>query len=374
MLRQPCVLALIVMLAGLFSCHSEQRVRDPSSTSSGPVEQFFEQADGLLWEQICQAVWECSPYDFDMYYLEFIVRFPSLEACKASPNRYVKRRWLDSEAMKELPAQYSNAVASGRVRFNDAQARTCLQQWAQEIRDNVSCAAYEGWPSVCRSVFEGVTQEGEGCAQSFECAGGGRCNRCDDNGRNCTACGVCTAGFGGNDEDENPDDDDDRGERCGSVTCAPDERCTEVFEATPRCLRLYVLKEGAACSYGEECKSGLCESGKCVSGYKPVSFRGDACWGLCGPGLVCLGRVDDREGTCELPRKRGEACSATTNCEADLECERASGQASGTCQRLRRRTGEQACEEDVQCASFRCYDGRCTLPYPYEPGPECELD
>lgn len=273
---------------------------------------------------------------------------------------------------------YAAAPEAGRCQelgaCRDAAAADCLETLTPE---GTPCGDDRG---VCngRGACEvsGALALGESCERSEECAEGHCvvgatgtrlcCNAaCDGVCEQCSATGLC---------DETPLADD----ACAPVACPEDSACRDYggdldgsrcrgfgqCQAASDCAFVELrppeqcacepdgacrLVAGAPCSSDDDCSSGACESSE---------FNGDVCCDSACPGLQCRGNGEgcvECEGTgvecilstlarcqnnflqitscdngcgeaqggaaCNPLQVRGATCSATSQCEAGLQCD-----------------------------------------------------
>ncbi len=81
-----------------------------------------------------------------------------------------------------MPGDVEADVAIGRIVFDAAAARTCLQNI-----DYGSCSQFwqhgPQYPSACSTALQGTLQQGDACTNDFECAGE---NVCDPDSQECS--------------------------------------------------------------------------------------------------------------------------------------------------------------------------------------------
>ncbi len=209
---------------------------------------------------------------------------PDLATCVASLVRH-------QEASDRQTREY---VASGRVRFDPAQAQRCLDDMAQH------CAIRHVWEQ-CYGVFTGTSAAGASCEMAVECAPGTYC----DHGASDRF--VCPG-------------------RCVVAGSAPGTRPTSGLScaADPGAIALY---EGALClsarfgvpaAVGEACDE-VDEGGSRVRLTR------------CMDGLACaIPSPLAVEGRCVRPRGAGEACARGDYCSGGQRCD-ATATTAGRC-------------------------------------------
>jgi hypothetical protein len=195
--------------------------------------------------------------------------------------------------------------------------------------DDVSCAQQLfDLDGPCATMWQGRQPAGARCGfdiESFVCAPGTACVL--DVG----LCGTCRTivddGGGCNEE---------------TLTCAVASTC-EDGECVAR------SRVGEPCPAGERCVLGaVCDDGVCA-GPRYVGV-GDACDNFEGR---CPFRAECRAGQCRLAVAIGDACDATTPCDASGSC------SGGVCVELVAQGG--ACEEADACQTGVCAEGHCSV-------------
>jgi hypothetical protein len=116
------------------------------------------------------------------------------------------------------------------------------------------------------------------------------------------------------------------------------------------CVPLTIAGEGEPCATGASDQVVRCDRGLSCRGSPAVCARllgeGAACkevYGECGGALRCI------EGTCQLPRAAGGACTSGNECASSLSCD-----ATRVCTAGPRLAAGQACGGSM---SARCADG-----------------
>lgn len=237
---------------------------------------------------------------------------------------------------------FTAGVDAGRLSFNERQAVTCLNDYAQGgcTRDPPSCA----------SVFIGRVPTDGGCVTSLDCNPDSYCNtssgtcpyRCNTFGKLGDAC--------------------DFYRRCGAgLGCyrAPDAGFSESCQA--------IKPADAGCADFDECgENGACIRGACIA---RRADPGQACgvvngYPFCGDEYFCrqdppaIEGEDPPPGTCQRRAGLNGTCVGATTCLPSLRCSTVI--TTGTCL-ARARRGERCsyyndCEEGLLCSntSQRC--------------------
>lgn len=219
------------------------------------------------------------------------------------------------------------AHQEGRISFDAQAAGRCLEHVAGR-----GCARPEGFaPSdeelagraSCAAIFTGTLADGDLCAASLECAGGGYCQQdtCED--------GCCV------------------GECVVPTVAARGESCSVD----------YLCGAGLGCVYDEGAQDYLCS---------PLMGEGEPCGGElgCAEGLVC----DWSLGLCVAQGAVGEVCTSFggASCLPGGVCVDPEFDGTGRCQAL----GDVGDPCDVECRDFDllCEGGVCVkAPPPGEP-------
>ena len=95
--------------------------------------------------------------------------------------------------------------------------------------------------------------------------------------------------------------------------CAEDEYCPSTHEPAYCTKRVQKKEHGETCSANADCKSDLCEDGKCFRLEDGELCRGHA---NCGNFSFC----DDDSKTCKPLVNEGESCASNFECGFDLVC------------------------------------------------------
>ncbi|MFL5345746.1 MAG: hypothetical protein ACJ8AT_13210 [Hyalangium sp.] len=303
----------------------------------------------------------------------------------------------------------TRAIAAGRLVYDEAQARSCL-----DGIQNTRCLAQaedEAVKASCQAALHGTVQPGAACSFLYECAAG-RCGGKEDTTCPSTCPEVLNAGDTCSTFRGFPCNDS-AGLRCSggmcvlpgdlNADCVDNNGCkTGLLCVDSKCVPL--AKEGSGCSQDSSCADGLyCEGDVCVARKREgakcsgspqevdAALRGSQCQ----EGLTCQGAGLDSEGnflpgTCVKPTKEGEACQNTpadvqvylTGCLSGLNCTNgrctlppSTGScdpndyyscrpdqtycslSASTCQTLK--PDGAACDIPPECASDNCPDGTC---------------
>jgi hypothetical protein len=246
-----------------------------------------------------------------------------------------------------LVAQLKTSIAAGRIAYDGAKARACIEA-AAESECGASLTAED-----CLDTFQGLIPDGGACTTDEECAATSRCSGADG----CTA-GTCV---------HVPQ----RGEAC-TVECSEDAFCDGDSD-----ICLARLSNGAACTSEVQCESISCVDGVCTARTRPG--EGEACVSSCASNLVCAAN-DEGMRVCRAPRTDG-TCTAPQDCPPDQLCQEggtcgpypiagqpcsyacASGSRciEGTCLAIIE-TGS-ACERNGECRTYHCDAGTCASAF-----------
>jgi hypothetical protein len=213
-------------------------------------------------------------------------------------------------------AEAKRAIASGRVKYDGGKAKSCLDQltfntstcWGPGARP--ATALLQIRPADCLLVFSGTLADGAACYSDPDCLS----YSCSHSNAACP--GKC-------------DPTRQLGADCSTGSCVPGLVCLQAASGPPKCGP--PGGAGAACTYDEECQSGLpCALGKCGGGAAQnatCSHHQD-----CGAGLWCS------SGTCQAQVDAGAPCTATgrylnsfssPQCKGNQECVGPSVDANG---------------------------------------------
>jgi hypothetical protein len=275
--------------------------------------------------------------------------------------------------------QLSAAVASGKVTYDAAKARQCLDEIAARTCTELTQRLSE----TCDQVAEGSVETGGECAFDFDCKGRAFCKLDAGCPGKCSALGA--AGAGCSDDDHCQDGlvcgsnsacvkPGAENEACGGGVepeCAPTLFCVGAEAATKTAgsckpvSQVFAKKAGESCSYkdGTLCAPELScvydaqppASGKCAA--KVAS--GAACKRLsvpsaCPEGEYCDGSGASADGTCKAKPGPGKPCAKALGddvCAAYSRCE------GGTCVELQDNGGP--CQSSDVCYSGECVKGSC---------------
>jgi hypothetical protein len=169
-------------------------------------------------------------------------------------------------------------------------------------------------PEGCHGILHGRLDAGAKCRSSLECKDGFFCL-----GSGPTTRGVCAAPGG-------------PGSACGGIAdnLTTYTRQTEDDARHPECTGFCLkgrcaafVAAGGVCRSDKQCNPGShCAAGRCVEGPNPK--LGEACAGTtCAGDSVCL------EGRCSPPKRAGETCTRSFECQA--MCVSSAGANAGTC-------------------------------------------
>lgn len=230
----------------------------------------------------------------------------------------------------DVAADAKRAVASGRVKFDGAHAKACLDKIALNPSTCFGPAAssrtsFDRAPLDCTLIFTGTVADGGSCYFAVDCVSGscdqsnsacpGKCRPTAHEGGSCSA-GACPRGLvcvssSGGDSCQQPGA---AGARCDdSYSCKDDLICLNHACAAR-------VAQGGACSNPGECADGLyCGSGGTC---QPRVDAGGACtssssgWSvtseLCKGRQLCLGETNTAPGRCATPQGAGGPCSRAT--------------------------------------------------------------
>ncbi|MCC6902567.1 MAG: hypothetical protein IT377_26585 [Polyangiaceae bacterium] len=250
--------------------------------------------------------------------------------------------------------QLSTAVGSGKVTYDGAKAKQCLDEIAGRDCTELTVRLSE----TCDQVAEGSVELGGDCAYDFDCKGTAVC-------KTEAACpGKCT----------------ERG--AAGASCSDDDQCQDGLvcgAATQACVKPGA--ENAACGGGvePECAPTLFCAGadaatKTAGTCKPMSAvfakkAGESCsykdGTLCSPELSCVyDALPPTSGKCAAKVASGAACkrlSVPSACPDGEYCEGSGTSADGTCT-AKPGPGKPCAKslgDDVCAAYSRCDGGKC---------------
>jgi len=195
------------------------------------------------------------------------------ELSTALCNQYARCGQMPDQATCEaaqgdslLTLQLLTDAALGRVTYDEAGARTCVEAIRNRVCDG-ALATKKALDTACAKMFVGTVAAGGSCLFDNECSGGGVCNT--------TMC-------------------------MGNGAC-----CLGVCEAKPAPVAL-----NGDCSTNTLCvESAYCDDSMMPATCKPRKDNGDACsaQGQCKEGMRC--DVNGSVKTCYLLSNRGGACN-----------------------------------------------------------------
>jgi hypothetical protein len=245
-----------------------------------------------------------------LYFIRCGIYSPSqANACEAAFN---------TELSSKQVYDPDQAVAAGRLAFDSAAAKSCLDAISSLGCDITSLFKLDS-NSACQSTLKGLVPAGKPCQSTTECTNG----FCQ--GSSATGCpGTCVA-FAAT------------GASCATALCAKSDFCKNSI-----CVARG--SQGAACTSTSECVDGLsCSNSTCGA----AAAEGAPCSGIegCQTGLYC----DSFGGssTCKKPLQTGGSCIVSFQCADGLRCSSA-----GTCQAIAD-VGQScttlACAGDASC-------------------------
>jgi hypothetical protein len=239
-----------------------------------------------------------------------------------------------------LAAQVADEVKAGRVIYDGAAARTCL-----DAIGALSCKKSDLFqqPSACDDAYKGTAAEGESCTTGEVCLSG-TCLKVA-----CAASVACCAGTCGAVRTVVDAGGDCKG---STKSCATGLFCGDDGQGGQVCQPRRAL--GAPCAAGLQCAAGLTCSRPATTGAMatcvPYPQEGQDCsatYGLCdapdqhcdattmkcardvGVGAACLpgddscppyARCDAATHACVAQRGLGGACAAQRDCLLELSC------------------------------------------------------
>ena len=264
-------------------------------------------------------------------------------------------------ADQSLPA-LNAAVAAGKVAYDSAKMRACLDVYPQLACDYSNMSVLD---SACGNIWGGTAAVGGACNSSFECASTGVTSICKSSSSTCP--GVCTARGG-------------VGEACpGTDDCIENLAC----DTTDHICKV-PLKVGDACGSSNP-NGGVCggitrcvqmQSGQFQCGNlfgTSRGQRGDICDSMmnCVAGLVCTTTSELADGgtshiaRCEMPASSGGVCQyAVSNpCPDGQFCPIALADiGTSTSHCTAQIEPDQACTGNIlyECrGDARCNNGKC---------------
>ncbi|MBK9266918.1 MAG: hypothetical protein IPM54_44985 [Polyangiaceae bacterium] len=272
------------------------------------------------------------------------------ELSTATCNQYVRCGLMPDQATCEaaqgdsrLTLQLLTDAALGRVTYDEAGARTCVEAIRARSCDNLT-ATQKALADACSKMFVGTIPEGSSCLFSTECAGGGTCNVSMCMGSGACCLGVC----------EKPPAPVAIGADCTTNPCVESAYC-DASEMPPTCKAR--KDNGDACDAQGQCKEGMrCD----VSGSLPTCYLLSNRNGACNPALEAGGciRFDDychpTDRKCTPLPGDGQPCTEDGQCMAYAHCD------AGTCRK--RPTEGGACSDTIDClGTLECVDMVCAV-------------
>jgi hypothetical protein len=272
------------------------------------------------------------------------------ELATATCNQFVRCGQMPDQATCEatqgdsvLTLQLLTDAAIGRVTFDEAGARTCVEAIRNRSCDN-QLATQKALADACAKMFVGTVPEGGSCLFAAECAGGGTCNTamCMGNGACCL--GVCEkkpapVAVGGD---------------CTTNPCVESAYC-DGAAMPPTCQTR--KDNGDACDAQGQCKEGQrCD----VKGPVPTCYLLSKRGAGCNPALEAGGCISDDDYCHPMDRKctvlpgDGKPCTEAGECLDYAYCD------AGTCRK--RPVEGEACSDTLKClGTMKCTDMLCTL-------------
>jgi hypothetical protein len=275
-----------------------------------------------LTEARCHAAFHCPHFSADVDVTRSV--YTSEADCELLLRRLPEHpRWSALRA----------AVAAGRIRYDEAAARRCVE------REAASCIVNRRQGHVCHEAFVGTLPVGASCVRGEECAGSAWCDYNAD-GPNAAPCrGRCTPrGLPGSScyFDRQCDPANSGEARCDAQSGDTMGTCVDVRWAT------FVPREGEPC--------GEFRTSDTLLSRTP-----------CQAGLYC------REGSCITTRALGESCSPGSPCAEGLSCLLTGNGEARACGRLvRRNRAGEPCGPETNSFGFcseefnlECVAGAC---------------
>lgn len=198
------------------------------------------------------------------------------------------------------------AVKAGKIAYDGAAARTCLDKWFGAG----SCVfdSFSSMPVDCERAFSGKVADGGRCIADVECRATSFCASpvVIGFGRPCD--GICTPGG----TLCNDDTDCGNGQVCGLSISSMGTSTSQGTCVTP----VPAGRENQACGTNLRCQSGLyCLQSGPSSICTTLPQAGQPCpHGFCAEGLICTYGNDYLSTTCLAPAAKGEPCQARLQC------------------------------------------------------------
>ncbi|MBI5534361.1 MAG: hypothetical protein HY898_16680 [Deltaproteobacteria bacterium] len=313
-----CVLAALHAIGSASGCSSDSSDSGGGAGAAGAPAQPVAQADfaSKLAEAICSNVTECCG-DHGYAY----------DSARCSTNmKTVGQESIDS-----------GSALSG-VTYDATAAGNCIWQW-QAIA--TSCVADKdvqaALAKACNGIWVGTKPEGQPCTDGRECAGFADgsvgCVAAAPAGDAGVAQKVCTKTA--------PAPHGAKGDPCGG-TCEPaasgGDRCTDSEGAPAGAKRCWVA-DGLFCDANKyQCTELVAQGQPCTA------------MAICADAAYC------HAGTCAARIAVGSPCEAAglaDPCQSGAWC----NATSKTCEALK--ADGESCTSYLECASSRCYGGKC---------------
>jgi hypothetical protein len=271
------------------------------------------------------------------------------ELSKATCDQYVRCGQMPDQTTctavqgdSRLTLQLLTDAVLGRVTFDEAGARTCVEAIRNRSCDN-QLATQKALLDACAKMFVGTIPEGKPCLYGIECAGGGTCNTSMSMGNGACKLGVCEktpalVAIGGD---------------CTTNSCVESAYC-DGSTMPPNCKAR--KDNGDACDAQGQCKEGQrCD----VKGTVPTCYLLSNRGGACNPALEAGGciRIDDychpTDRKCTALPGDGKPCTAANECMDYAYCD------AGTCRKRPIEGG--TCSDTIQClGTLECTNMVCT--------------
>ena len=330
----PTRACLIVALLSLFAAACGRGEDPPTATAA--YDDFVKE----ITDTTCERVYQCPEKAPALVF--YLGRFESEVECKIFLQ--------ESSKAAESTEQIKLAVDQGRIAYDAEQAETCLATLDTELAGARCAANFDADVPACDKVFVGKVSAGGSCAIDAECASdlycepvssqacGGRCQALSKSGQGCGA---------------------------NAAPCEDDTSCLiQEGSSTGMCVADHSVANGAYCNADEQCDpNSICVNNSCQAKQDArIALEGETCEldldVVCKPGLVCTElNLLFGNGTCKPPGGQGAPCYLFTECAAGFTCEDATVINRGSCVPVR--AEGEACNEDIDCASFVCDEGTC---------------
>lgn len=337
----------------------------------GPLDAqaFMQKLDEIQAEAYCKTVFNDCPDKVKL-------NFWSGETDRAASQQECIDYLLESSYQFAPSSTVPDMVASGRVTFDEAKARTCLQEMQQSSDADACWSPVEGPSATCREVFSGTVADGEPCKTDVACQSG-FCLPAFATDHTDTCYGECSSQrtFVSQGDECDTYEFNYACDPTQNLVCEPDP--SDPNEERTICVPMYSRQKGQPCDADVACAEGLtCDDYTCVE-LQPGDV-GDDCTAdeyppkPCKPELVC-GNVSGGtgQGTCIEPAAEGDSCVDTRDCAVGLYCaddgtcapQKAAGE---PCDARDACAGRMQCDgmgadQSGTCADRGSYDS-CTLP------------